>query len=82
MQMYRISFVAHRLICINACQNTLAYVSGLPQGLRGEEILDGGGGKRNEVSIPSLYLLFAFLFSFPPETPYNQARYTLLSSKV
>ena len=61
---------------------TLAYVSRLPQGLRGEEILDGGGGKRKEVSISSLYLLFAFLFSFPPETPYNQARYTLLSSKV
>ena len=42
----------------------------------------GGGGERKEVSIPSHYLLFAFLFSSPPETPHTQGRYTLLSSKV
>ena len=58
----------------------LAYASGPPQGLRGEEILDGEGGKRKEVSLSSLYLLFAFLFCFPLETPHTQAKYTLLGT--
>ena len=40
----------------------------------------GEGRKRKEVSIPLLYLLFAFLFSFPPETPHIQAGYILSSS--
>ena len=42
----------------------------------------GGGGRlnRKEVYNPLLYLLFAFLFSFPPETPYSQAGYILSSS--
>ena len=61
---------------------TLAYVLGLPQGLWGEEILEGEGERGKEVSIPLFYLLFAFLFSCPPETLHTQARYTLLSSKV
>ena len=29
----------------------------------------GEGRERKEVSISLLYFLFAFLFSFPPETP-------------
>ena len=40
----------------------------------------GEGGKRKEVSLPSFYLLFTFLFSFPPETPHIQVRYSLLGT--
>jgi len=56
------------------------YTLGLPQGLRGEEILDRERRKRKEVSLPSFYLLFTFLFSFPPETPHTQATHTLLGT--
>ena len=73
VQTYRISFVARRLICINACQSGVhvslrirpsSGVSG-----RGNLRLESGG-KRKEVSIPWLFLIlvFAFLSSFPPET--------------
>ena len=41
---------------------TLAYVSGLPQGLRGEEILDGGEGKEEKSFSP--FVLSSFYFSF------------------
>ena len=40
----------------------------------------GEGGKRKEISLYSLYLLFAFLFFFPLETPHTQAKYTLLGT--
>ena len=54
---------------------TLAYVSGLPQGLWGEEILDGGGGKEERSFYP--FALSPFRFSLLL-SPHTQARYTLL----
>ena len=73
VQTYRISF-----ICINARQSGVHIRPS--SGASGRGNLRWWRRKRKEVSLPSFYLLFTFLFSFPPETPHTQVTYTLLGT--
>ena len=81
VQAYRISFVARRLICINACQSGVHVSVRIrpSSGASGRGNLRWGRGERGKKFLSLRSIFFLLFFSpFPPETPHTQVRYTLL----